>query len=567
MILQYKKEMAALENKWQPAYDIRKESMFIGRSPVIKGSPADLTRYNIKIDLDADLGSSGSLEVKFCDKYSLILANSQMPSGVYYHKSPDSAKKCVSKIDYKDTAPRNSSDSPRLKNLTLYLKCDLTEKTVAIHINNKLIEKFYLGTQAKLYDVNLTTNLKMEAIVLHKVEISDYNGKILFSANYRLLSFYKLISQIFIFFGALIFLALAYFEKRFFKKFLYFIIILSCFEGFLRIGEKYNQNFNNHYLNTKWKFATSTNLYGTYNNPKKIEIKDLYHSNLAPKIYRIPKPENTGRIICIGSSPVAGWHLPDPGQYAFPVLLEKKINQKNRLRYEVINSAFVGEAYINDPEPNICLKEVLLKLDPDLILFYMCWSPPWIENSKKYLLENHILYDRAKKAVEENSSWIKNDRLLYAALEFKKPIKEIVYLYNFLCNSYLFMGLETSRKKIFNRLYSISSGPFPDKPISYFDETLRLCRDRKIKILIVLPFHFLDLESESETKEEAMRIIEENPEIYYLDLEKALRANKDFFLAYDASHPTEYGHMIIAEEIFKKLTQMGLIEANKDPAK
>ena len=138
--------------------------------------------------------------------------------------------------------------------------------------------------------------------------------------------------------------------------------------------------------------------------------------------------------------------------------------------------------------------------------------------------------------------------------------KQIVYLYNFLCNSYLFMGLENARKEVFNRLYYIGQEPLPDKPRSYFDETLKLCREKKIKILLVLPFHFLELQNEPLTKQEIMRIVRENPEVYYLDLEKAFRANKDLPLAYDVTHPTEYGHMIIAEEIFKKLTQMGLID-------
>lgn len=559
--------MAALENRWQPVYDIRKESMFMGRSPVIKDQPADLTRYNIKIDLKADLGMGGSFEIRFCDKYSLILTNSQMPSGIYYSKEPNSAKKRASKISYKNAISGNNPASPRLKNLNLYLTCDLIEKTAAIHINNKLIEKFYMGTEAELYDVNLTTNLKMDAVKLREIKISDYSGKILFSANYGLLFFYKLLSQILLFSGALILLALACLEKRFFKKFLYFTVILLCIEGFLRIGERYNQNFNVRWLNPKWNFGALTNLYGAYDNPDAIKIINPYFPHLGPKTYRIPKPENTRRIICIGTSPSAGWHLTDPGQYAFPVLLEQKINGTDKFKYEVINSAFLGEVYINGPEPNIYLKEVLLILNPDLILFYMRWPPPFAENSKKYLLESHMLYGRAKKVMEENSGWIKNDRLLYAALEFKKPIKEIVYLYDFLCNSYLFMGLETSRKKIFNRLYSISSGPFQDKPISYFDETLKLCRERKIKILLVIPFHFFDFQNELPAKKEIMKIIEKNPEVYYLDLEKAFRANKNSSIAYDISHPTEYGHMIIAEEIFKKLSQIGFIESEEAPVK
>lgn len=306
--------------------------------------------------------------------------------------------------------------------------------------------------------------------------------------------------------------------------------ILLLIEGFLRIGERYNQNLNIRQLNPKWRFAGSTNLYGTYNNPNEIGIINYFYPYLDPKIYRVPKPEKTRRIICIGSSPVAGFMLSDSLQDAFPVLLEKKINQREQFKCEVITAVSSGDAYLNSLEPNVYLKDVLFKLEPDLILFYMKWTPPWIENSNKYLLENDILYNRAKKAMEGNSSWIRNDRLLYAALEFKRPIKEIVRLYNFLCNSYLFMCLENARKEVFNRLYYTGREPLSDKPGFYFDEMIKLCKEKKIKILLVLPFDFFDLQSERPTKLKIMRIIRKNPEVYYLDLEKAFRANKGFLL-------------------------------------
>ena len=561
LILQYEKGIVILQNKWQPIYDIRKKDIFLDRSPIIKNQSADLTRYNIKIDLKDALNKGwGELEIQFCDKYSLILADSHLPSGVYYSKTDNSVKEYASKINYTNVIAREETAFPWSKNLNLHMECDLIEKTAVIRINDKFIEKLYLNPEARHYAVNLSINSKN--FILHKVAILDHSGKILFSANYRSLFFYKLASQILIFFGVLIFLALACSEKRSFKRFLYFMAILLCIEGFLRIGEKYNQNFNIRQLNPKWKFEASTNLYGRYNDPKEIKIRNYYYPLLNPKIYQIPKPENTRRIICVGASPAAGWMLPSADQYAFPVLLEEKINPRERFKYEVVNAVLLGEVYINNPEPNVYLEEVLFKLDPDLILFYMRWSPSRIENSKKYLLENHILHDRAKKAMEGNSSWIKNDRLLYAALEFKRPIKEIVYLYNFLCNSYLFMGIENARKEVFNRLYYISHEPLHDKPRSYFDETLKLCKEKKIKILIVLPFHFFDFQSEQTTKREIMKVIRKNSEIYYLDLEKAFHANKDFLLAYDVTHPTEYGHMIIAEEILKKLTQMGFIDTD-----
>lgn len=553
LIVQYEKGMVILENKWWPSYDIRKENSFLGRSPVIKDQPKDPTRYSIKIYLKGALNERGdSLEIRFCDKYSFILAGSNLPSGVYCYKVDNSMKEYASKINYKDVIARKEIVAPRFKKINLYLECDLIEKIASIYIDGKFIEKIYLGPEARHYAINLSLNLRN--FILDNVEIFDCVGKKLFSANYRLLFFYKIISQILISFGVLIFFALAYSERCFLKRSLYLGLILLCIEGFLRIGERYNQNFN--ILFPKWRFETSTNLYGTYNNPKNIKITT--YPDVNPKIYQIPKPEDTRRIICMGTSPIVGAMLPDPAQQAFPVLLYKKINQRNKLRNDVINAGLLTERYIDGLETNIYLKQVLFKLEPDLILFYMKWSP-----QQKYLLESHVLYDRAKKIMEMNSSWIRNDRLLYAALEFKKPIKEIVYLYDFLCKSYLFMGLENTRKRVFNRLYCISREPSIERPGSYFNETLRLCREKKIKLLLIPQFDFFNFQSDLRTIKEIKRILSENPEVYCLDLERAFSENKNFILAYDGSHPTEYGHMVIAEEVFRKLTQEGLISINE----
>lgn len=559
LIVQYEKEITTLQKQWLPSDNQGDGWKNLGRKLVFKNQPADLTRYNIKANfMTSGNMKRGTFEIQFCDKYSLFLTGEVIPQSGVYYLTDNSEKKYFSTVDYLKIISRKKGAFRRLKNFNLSLGCDLIEKTAGIYINDKFMEKVYLGPETMHYAVRLRIN-SPDTLLLDKLQISDQKGKVLFNGDYALLSFYKLISQILLFLGICIFLAVACLESHFLKRPLYFITILLLIEVFLRIAEKYDQNFDIRQLRPKWQFEISTNLYGTYNNVKEITIRN--YQQIRPKTYPIAKPEHGRRIICIGSSPLTVVGSPNITSKAFPALLEKKINPKGGMRNKVININSIS-TYLNSPEPNIYLKEVLFKLNPDLVIFYFDWTPLWLENSKEYIEENYILYNRAKKIIEGNSRWIKNDRLLYAALEFKKPVKEIVYLYNFLCKSYLFMGLENTRKRVFSKLYYISQKPSVEKYESYFEETLRLCREKKIKILLIPQFSFFSFQINSRTKEEFTRVHNENPDIYYLDLEDAFRRNKNFPLAVDNTHPTEYGHMIIAEEIFRKLTQEGLININ-----
>jgi hypothetical protein len=558
LTVQYEKETANLQKQWLSPGNPNDGWKLLGKKLVFKNQPIDLNQYNIKANFRTieNMGR-GRIKIQFCDKYSLFLGREMPQSGVFYQED-NSEDKFVSTLDYWKAISLKKGVFRRLRNLNLCLRCDLIEKTASIYINDKFMEKIYLGPGAIHYAVRLSIN-SPDTLLLDKLQISDHKGKVLFNADYAWLYFYKLISQLLLFLGVSILLVVSCLESRFLKRLPYLITILLFIEVFLRITEKGNQNFDYLQLHPKWQFEISTNLYGAYNDPKEIAIRN--YQNLPPEIYPIAKPEQGRRIICIGSSPLMVVGSLDIINKAFPALLEKKINPNGQTRDRVININLIS-AYINSPEPNIYLKEVLFKLNPDLVIFYFDWAPLWTEHSKEYIEENYILYNRAKDIMEENSSWIKNDRLLYSALEFKKPVKGIVYLYNFLCKSYLFMGLESIRKRVFNRFCCIDQGPSPDQCRSYFDETLSLCREKKIKILLIPQFNFLSFQITPETIREFARILHENPDIYYLNLEEAFRRNNNLQLAVDNSHPTEYGHMVIAEAIFNKLIQMGFIDTD-----
>ncbi len=238
LIIQYERGIAELANKWWPSINIRSGSnTFVGRhQPIIENKPLDLKRYNIKASFVVIDLSGGSLEIAFCDKYSLFLASGRRP-GVY-HQVDNGAKEYVSKVDYRKVILRSQSNFTRLHNFNILLQCDLIEKTASVYIAGKFLEKIYLGPEPVHYNAEFFISSK-EA-VLGKLEISDGDGKILFSADHARLFFYKLIAQILFFLGIFIFFALACPGGRFFRMASYLIIILLFAEAFLRIAEKYN---------------------------------------------------------------------------------------------------------------------------------------------------------------------------------------------------------------------------------------------------------------------------------------------------------------------------------------
>jgi hypothetical protein len=224
---------------------------------------------------------------------------------------------------------------------------------------------------------------------------------------------------------------------------------------------------------------------------------------------------------------------------------------------------------ISGPVASTFLYEVASRLNPDLIVVYGA-SPPMegADHSeyKKPLIEECILYDKAKKLVEKNSGWIKNDRLLYAALEFKEPVKQIVYLYDFLCHSYLFMAVENIRKKVLNQ-WSSAYGEHPkerelwaEKPGFFFEKVLKLCREKKIKLVFIPPLDFSVLSEIKIPEKTVAAICEKYPEIYFLSLNGVFSEKENFLLGNDTSHPSAYGHRVMAEELFRQLKEKGLLK-------
>ncbi len=549
-IMLCEKEMIALENKWRSLYEIKELQGDADNKSIAESQPQGPTRYDIKVSLAR---SGGRGEIQFCDKYSLMLFENRRPSGVYY-KTGQSPGKYVSTAMYPQGPMAGISE-----NLNVSLKCDLIEKTALIYINGDLREKIRLGSGPVSYDFGLGMQRGRKKIVLNKLEISDHAGRVLFRADFAAWSFCKLLSQTALFLGVLILLVFACSEKLFLRRALFFVSLLFFLEIFLRSAYPHSPDLDIEQLKPKWLFGITTNFYGAFNDPREISIHSYFG---VWRAYSIENPEHALRIICVGSSPLAERH-PSVGQ-TFPAFLEKEINRQSKRKSLVIPAAIPQAEHVNRIEPSIFLKELLSRWTPDILLYYGKLTSTDGKDYKKYFEKDLLLYHRAKEIISKNSDWIKNDRLLYAALEFKAPVREVVYLYSFLCKSYLFMALENIRKKIFGEWASGGGRGATGRPEAFFEEVLRLCEEKGIKVVFIPQLDFSTCSNDKQTENILKIVREQHPEIYGLSLEGVFAGNRNFLLAEDRSHPSEYGHQVMAREIFRQLTEKGLLNINQD---
>jgi hypothetical protein len=547
-ILFCEKKIPALEKKWRSLYELKEVWDYEGPQAMAKEQARGLTRYDIQVSLTRL--AQQRVEVRFCDRYSFILSEKCKSSGVYY-KAGQGQEKYVSKAKYPDSSQCKLARPQRSKNFRLCLKCDLIEKTVLVYIDGTFAEKISLGPEPVYYSFGLFIPEGSTEMVLNELEISDPKGKILFSVNFPPLFFFKFISKAFLCLGVLIFFGLGCSERRFFKKSFFFVSPLLFLEVFLRMTYPHDPGLDIDQLNPKWRFEISTNFYGAFNDPKELTIQSYW--SFPPITYPVANPEHAMRILCVGSSPIE-YGVPSRAQ-AFPGILEKKLNAWNKKKNMVIPIAVHSAPYFNSPELLIYSKEVLNKMNPDLILFYGLLVSFKNENIKAQFAKDYAFYQRAKRVVEKNSSWIKNDRLLYAALEFKEPVKEIVYLYRFLCKSYLFMAVENIRKKFLNEWHSGDQEALVKNPHSFFDELITSCKEKGIKVVFIPQLYFSKSSNDKQTEDSLAIFRREHPETYYMSLKGIFDGNKSSLLAKDRCHPSEYGHEVIAQEIFRQLTE------------
>ncbi|MFC2140514.1 SGNH/GDSL hydrolase family protein [Candidatus Auribacterota bacterium] len=552
----YDSNNLAHKYKWKRKFfTIYKQGVLLSDNESIPNIPyltyLDLNKFSLHITLfRTGENPNSSYIINFTNKFSWIFdCHDITKTGIYKNINQK-----VSNTNYSDLIKKNK--------FKISITCDLLKKTALIFVNQKLYEKAYLDTKTlspAISLVNQDHDTQENNILLQKIKIYDGNKKLLFSVKYPPYAF--LFRQLFLLsfiIGIALFFILAILQKKTLGKIFYHLLCLCLLEIFLRTTfTDENAKFHLYLIikNLEWNIENTTNLLGNYN-------EKIHFTNKAGTIYPVVKPSSTKRIICLGSSSTAGAGLVDRKK-AYPTLLEKKINfQKKEKHYEVINAGLGGHETFRI---SIYFKDILVRLKPDIVTIYLGRNDESMEKSKNLL----TTYQKMQKIMQIHSDWITNQRLLLLSLDFRYPFKKIVHLYDFLHSSYIFTGLTNLRRKMFNQIYYLSNiKPLTSKTNEGIGEDslydiVNRCLQRNIKVLLI-PELFNqkgDLTLEYSNYHKIMkRISQKYQDVYYLNLIKAFNNVPDkFLLFYDVVHPTEYGHKIIAEEIYRKLKEKKLI--------
>lgn len=298
-----------------------------------------------------------------------------------------------------------------------------------------------------------------------------------------------------------------------------------------------------------------TNVFGNYNAAETILLfKDIMPSKKKYKIsYPVIKMENVTRIICCGSSPTEGTML-SFGTEAYPSILENIINASTNKKVEVINAGFNGDFCMHV----MYFQEVLIKLMPDIVIFYV---------PRNYIEKSFLVYKKTKELRLEHSDWIHTSELLCGALAFKKPNEPIVRLYNFLCKSSLFLFMERVRFKVNDQAAQSSFGRNENILKQLLEDTVQLCKERKIKIILIPqvecshdpPIAIVKNSASKKTLEVMKSIAKGNDNVYFLDVQGVFADGNNRSRFFDATHFTRLGTTLIAQTIYKKLKKENLL--------
>lgn len=525
--------------------------------PLITNGHARPTRYSVELEF-ATRGNSGwppFFSLNFCTthKWTLITDGNLKRTGVYAAVGGD-AMQFVSRADYGDLIKKFSYN--KTTPYTLAIQCDLDNQSADIYVDNKWYERINLrrlGSFANFY-ISIDSDC-----YLRRMKILDTSGKVFFAVDYMKRSAWKdfflrkrtKISYMLLLLGCFAFMASSLIFRP--KKMIFAfsaLLLFCCGEASLRLIEKDNPYLNIRLLlnNPIWNIQHTTNLLGNYN-----EARTLY---IGEGSYSVTKPKGLLRIVCLGSSSTQGHGIKDKNK-VYAAFLENTIN-RNGTPCEVINAGLGGYETFR---MSIFLKEVLVKLNPDIVTVYLANNDIFPASDYRVYYSQ---YPRMKTALSQNPEWVKSQRMLFMALEFRKPIKPVVYAYNYLCESYMFMYFNQARKNISAKARDFKKSFLLEEKKKIWEESLRgiieTCRLRGIKVLFIPEPRYPNYDSVGEYRVSMQTLARESTQVHYLDLREAYNKKAETFLFYDCVHPTEFGHEIIAAEIYNKLKSGKLLD-------
>lgn len=175
-------------------------------------------------------------------------------------------------------------------------------------------------------------------------------------------------------------------------------------------------------VDLRWDVEQTTNLLGTQDKKPRLKVHERF--------YAWKKPAGTLRLVALGSSSTFGTGSTDPDTYSWPAQLERLLRGQlaDGSRLQVINGGLAGVPFTI---LQVYLEEVLLRLDPDLVLIYFGGNG---DN-----LDSQTLYARVQQELKD-SPFVSTTEEVWAALQLRPSSEAAVHGFLSLAkNSRLFL--------------------------------------------------------------------------------------------------------------------------------
>ena len=330
------------------------------------------------------------------------------------------------------------------------------------------------------------------------------------------------------------------------------ILLLVCAEVLVR---------TNPGLSHQWNVETWVNneFHWMENHPQ--FIKHRPHDEIVKfteRSYLRAKPRGRHRIVCLGSSSTYGAGSSDFSRYSYPARLEQILKEAGPPNTEVINGGIAG---ITFSLLRFYFEEVLLPLDPDLVIIYFGMNGDSLE-SAQYL-------DRLRNKMKA-SPFIRSTEELWAAMRLRWSPEWMVQGFLGLLKLRTFTALSTTVDR--GRELSIpgrnrtTEEELGDWSMMKSPEAVvQLCAEQGREVILIPEVTFIDIHKGRGTHHDFYPIFREIAEryagrgVYFKDILDAYDTEVTILYFSDEVHMKDQGYHYLAEQIAGSILEEGII--------
>lgn len=325
------------------------------------------------------------------------------------------------------------------------------------------------------------------------------------------------------------------------------LVIVSGSELAMRGNPWLNRHldYKKRVMHLNWNLEEHTNL---LKNKEGKEILEVAGSR-----YTIEKRPGVYRIVCLGSSSTQGYF-----EHNYPFFLEGILQERTSVDVEVINGGIGGAPFYM---LKVYLEEVLLLMDPDLVIIYF-------GNNKDFKVAR-LYYARLKEEMAE-APLIRSNEEMWAAMRLRWSSPWMIKGLLALAELRSFSGCMLMMENLRNCIWPEQGFRIDDKSITGDlnrtpAEIVQLCVGRGKKVVLIPEVTVKDIKKGRGTEHDYYEIFQELAErwagrgVYFKTVLDAFIPEIAFSYIIDEMHMNDQGYTFLADQIADFLDEKEVI--------